>query len=249
MNLQKLKTNSASRQRGFSIVELLVAMVLSLFLLTALIEVLLNGKQSFSSANNLSRLQENGRVATSMIVTDLKRAGYMGGNSDIPNIFGSAGQVAAAVNCPTGNTNWSRMVTQRIAGVDDSNAGYACVPNATYLRGDVLAVRHAAPWLSTGALSANKLYLRSSLFEGKIFAGSNEAAAANVVLDQPQSVRELIAHAYFVGNSGRTCNGAAVPSLFRVRLDGNSQPIVDELLPGVENFQVQYGVAGQYVNA
>jgi len=249
INLQISNRKSGSRQRGFSIVELLVAMVLSLFLLTALIEVLLNGKQSFSSANNLSRLQENGRVATNMIATDLKRAGYMGGNSDIPNIFGSAGQVAAAVSCPTGNTNWARMVTQRIAGVDDSNAGYACVPNATYLRGDVLAVRHAAPWMAAGALSANQLYLRSSLFEGKIFPGASEAQPDNVVLDQPQSVRELIAHAYFVGDSGRTCNGAVVPSLFRVRLDGNSQPIVDELLPGVQNFQVQYGVAGQYVDA
>ena len=248
-NLQKLKTNSGSRQRGFSIVELLVAMVLSLFLLTALIEVLLNGKQSFSSANNLSRLQENGRVATNMIVTDLKRAGYMGGNSDIPNIFGSAGQVAAAVSCPTGNTNWARMVTQRIAGLDGTNAGFACIPNATYLRGDVLAVRHVAPWIATGALSANKLYLRSSLFEGKIFVGSQEAVGGNVVLDQPQSVREIISHAYFVGNSGRTCNGQAVPSLFRVRLDGNSQPTVDELLPGVSNFQVQYGIGGQYVDA
>ncbi len=249
INLQISNRKSGSRQSGFSIIELLVAMVLSLFLLTALIEILLNGKQSFNSANNLSRLQENGRVATNLIVSDLKRAGYMGGNSDIPNIFGSAGQVAAAVNCPTGNTNWARMVTQRIAGLDDSNAGFACIPNATYLRGDVLAVRYAAPWIATGALSANQLYLRSSLFEGKIFAGSDEAAAVNVVLDQPQSVRQIISHAYFVGDSGRTCNGQAVPSLFRVRLDPNSQPTVDELLPGVENFQVQYGIAGQYVDA
>jgi hypothetical protein len=110
-------------------------------------------------------------------------------------------------------------------------------------------VRYAAPWIETGALSANQFYLRSSLFEGKIFAGASEAQPDNVVLDQPQSVRELIAHAYFVGDSGRTCNGQAVPSLFRVRLDANSQPIVDELLPGVENFQVQYGIGGQYVDA
>jgi len=249
INLQHLKKKSGSRQSGFSIIELLVAMVLSLFLLTALIEILLNGKQSFNSANNLSRLQENGRVATNLIVSDLKRAGYMGGNSDVPNIFGSSGQTAAAVNCPAGSTNWGRMVTQRIAGLDDSNAGYACIPNATYLRGDVLTVRYAAPWIATGALSANQLYLRSSLFEGKIFAGSDEATVANVVLDQPQSVRQIISRAYFVGDSGRTCNGQAVPSLFRVRLDADSLPTVDELLPGVANFQVQYGINGQYVDA
>ena len=56
-------------------VELMVAMALGVFLLYALIEILLNGKQSFGSANHLSRLQENGRIATNLLVSDMKRAG------------------------------------------------------------------------------------------------------------------------------------------------------------------------------
>lgn len=248
INLQNINAKILHRQRGFSMVELLVAMLLGLFLLTALVEILLSGKQSFTAASHLSRLQENGRIATSMIVTDLKRAGYMGGNSDIPNIFGSAGQAAAAISCATGDTSWGRMVTQRIVGLDDTNAGYACIPNSSYLRGDVLTIRYASPWPS-GAFGANQLHLRSSLFEGKIFAGVDQALAANLVLDQPQSVRDLIAHAYYVGNSGRSCSGQAVPSLFRVRLGNNSQPLIEELLPGIEHFQVQYGVGGQYIDA
>ena len=230
-------------------VELMVAMALGLFLLFALIEILINGKDSFGSANHLSRLQENGRIATNLVVSDLKRAGYMGGNSDIPNIFGTSGQAAPATTCATGDTSWARMITQPVFGLDDSNAGYACIPDATYLRGDVVTVRYAAPWVETGALTANRLYLRSSLFEGKIFTGSNQANAINIVGDQPQSVRQLMAHSYFVGDSGRTCGGAAVPSLFRARLADNGQPVVDELLPGVENFQAQYGVDGQYLDA
>ena len=230
-------------------VELMVAMALGLFLLFALVEILINGKDSFGSANHLSRLQENGRIATNLVVSDLKRAGYMGGNSDIPNIFGTTGQAAPATTCATGDTSWARMITQPIFGLDDSNAGYACIPDATYLRGDVVTVRYAAPWVETGALTANRLYLRSSLFEGKIFTGSNEANAINIVGDQPQSVRQLMAHSYFVGDSGRTCGGAAVPSLFRARLADNGQPVVDELLPGVEHFQAQYGMDGQYLDA
>ena len=230
-------------------VELMVAMALGLFLLFALVEILINGKDSFGSANHLSRLQENGRIATHLVVSDLKRAGYMGGNSDIPNIFGSTGQLAPAATCATGDTSWARMITQPVFGLNDSNAGYACIPDATYLRGDVVTVRYAAPWVETGALTANRLYLRSSLFEGKIFTGSNEANFINIVGDQPQSVRQLMAHSYFVGDSGRTCGGAAVPSLFRARLADNGQPVVDELLPGVENFQAQYGVDGQYLDA
>jgi type IV pilus assembly protein PilW len=229
-------------------VELLVAMMLGLFLIAALIQILLSGKQSFTSANHLSRLQESGRVSTGMIVSDLKRAGYMGGNSDIPNIFGSAGQAAAAMSCATADNSWGRMITQGVSGLNDTNANYACISDTSYLRGDVLVVRHASPWFS-GAFAANQLYLRSSLFEGKVFVGSDEALAANVVLDVPQSVHDLIANAYYVGNSGRNCNGQVVPSLFRVRLDTNGQPVTEELLPGIEDFQVQYGVGGQYIDA
>jgi hypothetical protein len=179
----------------------------------------------------------------------MKRAGYMGGNSDVPNIFGTTGQQAPDATCPTGNTNWGRMITQPIFGLDDTRAGYACIPAANYLRGDVLVVRHAAPWLAPATLVATRPYLRSSLFEGKIFLGGAQANAINTVLDTPQSVRELQASAYFVGPSGRSCGGTAVPSLFRVRLDDNGQPVREEVLPGIEQFQVQYGINDQYLDA
>jgi hypothetical protein len=40
-----------------------------------------------------------------------------------------------------------------------------------------------------------------------------------------------------------------VPSLFRVSLSDVGLPVINELLPGVENFQVQFGINNQYVNA
>lgn len=230
-------------------VELMVAMALGLFLLFALIEILINGKQSFGSANNLSRLQENGRIATNLLVSDLKRAGYMGGNSDVPRITGTTPPEAPAADCPTGNRDWGLMIEQPLFGLNDTIAGYTCITAADYLRGDVLVMRHAAPWTQTGAMVANRTYLRSSLFDGAIFIGSAQANAFNIVLDEPNSVRELQAHGYFVGPSGRSCGGAAVPSLFRISLADTGQPVINELLPGIEHFQVQYGINDQYLDA
>ena len=246
--------NYKHRQSGFSLIELMVAVTLGLFLMTALVEVLLSGNRSFTSANHLSRLQENGRIATSMIVTDLKRAGYMGGNSEVGNILGSLGPETPAISCATADTTWGRMVTEGVFGLNDTNAGYACIPNPSaaplaYLRGDVLTVRLASPWVVTGALSDNLIYLRTSMFEGKIFKGSNEDTIENNIDDTPQSVHELLSYAYYVGNSGRSCAGAPVPALLRVRMGPAGQPLTDELLPGVEHFQVQYNVNGQYLNA
>ena len=258
ISLQNINSKVLSRQSGVSLVELMIAMMLGLFLMFALVEILINGKQSFGSANHLSRLQENGRIATNLLVTDLKRAGYLGGNSNVQDIFGSSGQFTpAAVSCNVANTDWGRMISQPLAGLNDTNAGYGCIPDADYLRGDVLTVRHAMPWIEGGALIANRLYLRSSLFQGKIFIGSARDQTTNKI-DDPQgqlNVRELQAHSYFIGDSGRSCGANAIPSLFRVSLDDNGQPNVEELLPGVSNLQVQYGasadggVNGRYLNA
>jgi type IV pilus assembly protein PilW len=243
-----LNLGNKDRHAGFSMVELLIAMVLGLFLLAMLVEILIEGKQSFSATSNLSRLQENGRIATDIIVSDLKRAGYMGGNSDIPNIYGSDGQVDPDMSCATANTTWGRMVSQGLSGLNDSIAGYACISSLNYLRGDVINIRHTSPWIA-GALSDNQLYLRSSLFEGKIFAGKDEALAANTVFDTPQNVRELMSNTYYIGSSSRSCGDTVVPSLYRVRLNDSGQPVAEELLPGVEDLQVQYGVGGQYLDA
>ena len=258
ISLQKINSKVLSRQSGVRLVELMIAMMLGVFLMFALVEILINGKQSFGAASQMSRLQENGRISTNLIVSDLKRAGYLGGNSNVDDIFGTTGQITPpTISCAPGDTTWGRMISQPVVGLDDTNAGYACIPNADYLRGDILTVRHALPWIDSGALDANRLYLRSSLFQGKIFIGSAEADPANTI-DDPQgqlNVRELQAHAYFVGNSGRSCGGNPVPSLFRVRMDDSGQPLPEELLPGIENLQVQYGISsdlgvnGRYLDA
>jgi type IV pilus assembly protein PilW len=52
-----------------------------------------------------------------------------------------------------------------------------------------------------------------------------------------------------VGPSGRKCGSADVPSLYRISLADDGKPVVNELLPGIEHFQVQYGINDQYLNA
>src|SRR3990167_3581632 len=66
-----------SRQRGFSLVELLVAFVISMLLLTGVIQVFFASKQTYASNEASSRLQENGRFALEFIAQSARHAGYV----------------------------------------------------------------------------------------------------------------------------------------------------------------------------
>lgn len=76
---------SAMRQRpfpdaGFSLVELMVAMVISLILLAGVIKIYQGSKQAYRVQDNQARLQENGRFAMYFLARDIRMAGFMGCN-------------------------------------------------------------------------------------------------------------------------------------------------------------------------
>lgn len=69
---------NSQRQTGLSLVEILVAMVISLFLLGGVIQVYSGSKTTYGFSEALSRNQENGRFAMDTITRDLRMAGFRG---------------------------------------------------------------------------------------------------------------------------------------------------------------------------
>ena len=70
--------NILKRQTGISLVEVMVALVISLFLLAGIIQVYLGNKSSYTFTNSISRIQENGRFALDTLAVDLRMAGFFG---------------------------------------------------------------------------------------------------------------------------------------------------------------------------
>ena len=70
--------NILKHQKGISLVEVLVALVISLFLLGGIIQVYLGNKASYTFTNAISRVQENGRFAMETLAKDLRMAGFFG---------------------------------------------------------------------------------------------------------------------------------------------------------------------------
>ncbi|MFO1372002.1 MAG: PilW family protein [Candidatus Competibacteraceae bacterium] len=63
---------------GFSLIEVMVALTISLFLLLGVTYVYTGGKQTYRSTASLSRMQENGRLAFQYLSQDLMMAGSFG---------------------------------------------------------------------------------------------------------------------------------------------------------------------------
>lgn len=70
--------NDTRFQSGISLVEILVALVISLFLLGGIVQVYLGNKTTYRFTNALSEVQENGRFALETISRDLRQVGYWG---------------------------------------------------------------------------------------------------------------------------------------------------------------------------
>lgn len=115
-------------QKGLSLVELMVALVLSLFLLTGVITIFINTKVSYSAQQALAALQENQRLASTVLGNTIQQAGYFPYNSTTPtnkyafpanNTFALAGQVIYGTN----STIKIRFVTAPNDGLINCNGG------------------------------------------------------------------------------------------------------------------------------
>lgn len=106
---------SKNEETGFSLVELMIAMTISLFLLLGITYVYTQSKPVYRTQENLARMQENGRLAFEYLSGDLRMAGYFGCASASMTYQTSP----AAVACPAPGTAPSLTCTLGGTGCAD----------------------------------------------------------------------------------------------------------------------------------
>lgn len=72
-----------ARQRGYTLVELMVAITIGLFLLGGIGMVFVSSKQTYRMQDSLWQLQDNSRFAMEFLIKDLRMAGFRGCSSTI----------------------------------------------------------------------------------------------------------------------------------------------------------------------
>ncbi len=132
-------------QAGISLVEIMVAMTLSLILTLGVSQIYMSSKQSYRLQEAQSRLQESGRLALELLSDDIRQAGYLGcpsAGTNPPNeialpMTGLAGVEHIAATAVTGYeasgngwlpahpANWIPVPQNAMTGTDVINIFYA----------------------------------------------------------------------------------------------------------------------------
>jgi type IV pilus assembly protein PilW len=236
------------RARGFTLLELMVAMTISLFILSALAAVVIGTSSTNRTRDRASDLQVNGRYALDQIRRDLQHAGFLGVTSlfapDQPiSVANPPFSTAITVTNVCDNATIGKLA-DRIWGTNDSNPYAAtCIPAANYLRGDVLVIRGLNPSVATGPFSASLVYFRSSYEGGSPFVGPTPANFTGSNRLTPYLEYQLEETVYYVSPyTNSAAESPAVPALFRMRLSSGPAMVRELVASGVENLQVRYGV-------
>jgi type IV pilus assembly protein PilW len=81
-----MKSIKIARTRGFSLVELMVAVTLGVMIVTVAVQFILSSNVTYNATETSSRIQENARFALGILARDLRMAGYAH-TGDLPGFF------------------------------------------------------------------------------------------------------------------------------------------------------------------
>lgn len=236
--------NTRRLQRGFSLIEMMLAMLIGIILMGGILSVYTNTRDLQRSSEDQVNLVTDARFAMETIGYDLRHAGVFGG-TNVPDLItcrrGDA-SCPSALPAAAGDcfTQWYSDISQPIFGSNNVvPPGYTCIlnhePNT-----DVLVVRYAdSNEVDTADLVAGTAYVRSNYLAGQLFVGTTQP----VIPDDDGTLtanRQLYSRAYYISNFTNT-PGDGQPALRRVDLINGPQVQDQLILPGATNLQVQYG--------
>lgn len=254
---QQLKNNISkaviSPVNGMSLIELMIAIVISLILMAGISTIFINSKQAYRIQQDTSVMQENSRVLLNLLSYDLRLADHWGGvdsdNVDDP-------YSAAPGDC---DSAWIVDPANGIVGYEGASSSplpSACLADADYVANtDIVVVRFAdGDGMVTNAElddsnNMSKFFVkaeagrRAGIDSGYSLYTSDTAVIGEynypykiaVYFIRPCSVK------LSVDCSSSDDNGSPIPTLTRLVFDGSTL-IQEPLIEGVEQLQLEYGL-------
>lgn len=258
------------RQRGFSLVEFMIAMTIGLFLISGLVYIMAETSRSRSEIERSSRQIENGRYAIDRIAEDLRHAGFYSEYFALPMSGEAAFPATTAATTPCVIATPADIAKGLPLGVQAYDGGSSvptdlstCLAADDYLPNtDILVVRRAGTsTIAKGdpAVVGNAYYIQTTPEEYKLDLGANTASftltrpAANNTTTADVPLRQYVVRIYFIAKcnvpaSGTECNGTTddggtpIPTLKMLELGPGPTYRKLAIAEGIEHLQLDFGI-------
>ncbi|MGC8697384.1 MAG: PilW family protein [Halothiobacillus sp.] len=271
------KLNRPSVQIGFTLIELMIALVLGLVLIGGVISVLLSNQKTYRTNTALSQLQDNARTAFELLARDIRQAGSTPcGNASVTNLLnGAAGATyiwganpiqgfdsgASVTPTLTGALAQSAIVTQGVGVVSTPmlTSGGGCTTGAP--------LASAPSGIVAGDLvlmcDAGQAYIyQAGAFNGTVLPmagtgttpGNTSTTTGCTTVGQTAYVAQYQPDYWYIAPAGAGAP-TGTNSLYRARYSGATNAAgafaADEIIRGVTNLQLTYHMppATGFVNA
>ncbi|MDP6673857.1 MAG: PilW family protein [Gammaproteobacteria bacterium] len=230
------------RQHGMTLIETMVAMTISSVLILGSIQMHAQARSSYRTTESVARMQENLRFSIDILDEDVRLAGYWGKSSSANAELRNGETVTVTCN-GTNSTAWvldtevpnNNLINPISALQQESDLPIAnCRGTNPRINSDVLIVRHATTDQAVVA-RAGVIQIQTNGRLGAFFDNGIPPEDAKV----NGQIFDLAFSAYYVSNESKYDSN--LPSLRRLSLV-NNQLENQEIIPGVENLQVQFGI-------
>jgi len=186
------------RERGFSIIELMIAITLGMLAVAAVGSVFIYGSRNYKQDDKVSRMQDELRFAMAQITQDLEMVGFYAQVRDLVNDINLDGTATVTADCgPTtdggtsgSNNNWvfqERRVsifTYGDATAAQANATFPCIATDEFLAGtDVLAIKRLGRSVRQDQTAVGRAYVRTNGVETTLYVGQGSPSPAGTVCD------------------------------------------------------------------
>lgn len=252
MSVRILPDRHRGRAHGFTLVELLVAMTLGLFVIGGVAAAYVHNQRTRAELERDSRQTENGRYAVQLLSDDVRHAGFYGEfdprTMNTPTVLPPLCEASLADLRPA--------LQLSLQGADDA-AALGCLPDLK-AGTDVVVVRRAATCTAgtagCEAVVAGEPYFQASLCSDPAqselaslsaldhFALSSSGADLDRTARDcaaPAPLRRFVVRIYYVATDNAAGDG--IPTLKRARL-GAAGFAIEPLVEGIEQLQVEYGM-------
>ncbi len=239
---------SRPKQKGFSLVELMIAATIGLLITLAISTLFITTRQSYSQNDNTAKMQEHARFALELISQDLRHAGFLG-NVGCNVSIAEATVTAPAQDCgPTGtataglyNFSEAQLALNYGYQINNASAYYSsCITGGTPKSpGNILLIKRTAadptpPTLTNPTAPdervANTIYLYANGYGANLLSFPNAPAIGN------GEYWEYQPRLYYIDQND---------VLYREILDySGATPTLraEPLAEGIEAFHVEFGI-------